>query len=831
MSGFDPAFPVYGQMDPTAAPGKSKGGGTPAGGPTRRASHHTEFKPTFYNPNEVKHRQRTTRKQFRALEDVFLRDSKPSAAERRELGERLNMSARSVQVWFQNRRAKEKNRLAALAKKQTQSSSEGAADSTASPAPLSNQPPETSASPKQASAAVSSPDPPPLSTSAHIHQLDFSRPLSDSISPGSQLQGTPMATVANLGTPGTLFRRSSYAGTIPHLDTLAQPAAPTLVHRSPSAAHLASPQPSQADAQQATFATFHPQMLHFPSGMTDLSSFAASTHSETSTLFISTSAPQGNASGRPNSSSSNHQGPSNFLPVTTAMSFNPVFYGAMQPLLDTRSRASSLAVVQQPRPTPASMSTSCAEQLQAAPLAPTSHANALSSAEPRLSSQPVLSLSAPSGPAPMESLTLASNQVTQSPSITAGSSRPMLASTGSGEGSGISQRLATIAEDDAEQSLRIMAKGQFANPPPNPPDPHTPALVNRAALALDMSGLVPKEQSDADPQRPMKPPQQPCTINMSQSLGSSIPELRSPTQNAILNYQMSVLNTTSPNAPWSPMTSQMAMTPVVEFHPFHPYMHCFPAAESVSGVNIASSSDSGPLNAYSTASSNSADAATLLPTNTNQPRPTLHRVQSTGSQMVSAATSGSPSGQGVNGHSLPSPLGTASQALPVSNAIAFAPTTPMTRGLPRRHSMFPLATSGASTASGQVSPMAHSSPSNPNPIDLQVNASWSAAVNGSSHGSLAYSSAIYPFQSMSAELMSHPFAMAQSQFQGHGLHLGHFTVPTTPLEHHAGLMSSQMPPASIAGNVTASASSFPGGASLSDPSQVEQGPLDVSYFG
>ncbi|KAJ1650907.1 hypothetical protein IWQ61_008406 [Dispira simplex] len=87
-------------------------------GPTRRASHHTEFKPTFYNPNEVKHRQRTTRKQFKALEDVFIRDPKPSASERRGLSERLNMSLRSVQVWFQNRRAKEKNRRIQAEKKQ-----------------------------------------------------------------------------------------------------------------------------------------------------------------------------------------------------------------------------------------------------------------------------------------------------------------------------------------------------------------------------------------------------------------------------------------------------------------------------------------------------------------------------------------------------------------------------------------------------------------------------------------------------------------------------------------------------------------------------------------
>ncbi|KAJ1923270.1 hypothetical protein IWQ60_005992 [Tieghemiomyces parasiticus] len=97
-------------MESTSKPKKSR-----AGGPSRRG-HQSEFKPTFYNPNEVKHRQRTTRKQFKLLEDVFIKDPKPSAAIRRELGERLDMTARSVQVWFQNRRAKEKNRKVAADK-------------------------------------------------------------------------------------------------------------------------------------------------------------------------------------------------------------------------------------------------------------------------------------------------------------------------------------------------------------------------------------------------------------------------------------------------------------------------------------------------------------------------------------------------------------------------------------------------------------------------------------------------------------------------------------------------------------------------------------------
>lgn len=65
-----------------------------------------EFKPTFYNPFEVKHRRRTSRSQFKILERAFMENCKPSAVVRKALAQELNMSARSIQVWFQNRRAK-----------------------------------------------------------------------------------------------------------------------------------------------------------------------------------------------------------------------------------------------------------------------------------------------------------------------------------------------------------------------------------------------------------------------------------------------------------------------------------------------------------------------------------------------------------------------------------------------------------------------------------------------------------------------------------------------------------------------------------------------------
>lgn len=51
-----------------------------------------------YQPNEVKHRKRTTRAQLKVLEDVFKRDTKPNAALRKKLASELEMTPRGVQV-------------------------------------------------------------------------------------------------------------------------------------------------------------------------------------------------------------------------------------------------------------------------------------------------------------------------------------------------------------------------------------------------------------------------------------------------------------------------------------------------------------------------------------------------------------------------------------------------------------------------------------------------------------------------------------------------------------------------------------------------------------
>ncbi|KAG0278523.1 hypothetical protein BGZ95_003792 [Linnemannia exigua] len=51
-----------------------------------------------------KRRRRTNREELEILEDAFSKNLLPDAATRQELGERLGMSVRAVQIWFQNRR-------------------------------------------------------------------------------------------------------------------------------------------------------------------------------------------------------------------------------------------------------------------------------------------------------------------------------------------------------------------------------------------------------------------------------------------------------------------------------------------------------------------------------------------------------------------------------------------------------------------------------------------------------------------------------------------------------------------------------------------------------
>lgn len=67
-----------------------------------------DFRASFYNPFEIKHRRRTSRAQLKVLERSFEENPKPNATVRRILAQQLDMTPRGVQIWFQNRRAKAK---------------------------------------------------------------------------------------------------------------------------------------------------------------------------------------------------------------------------------------------------------------------------------------------------------------------------------------------------------------------------------------------------------------------------------------------------------------------------------------------------------------------------------------------------------------------------------------------------------------------------------------------------------------------------------------------------------------------------------------------------
>ncbi|KAJ2472320.1 hypothetical protein GGI02_001663 [Coemansia sp. RSA 2322] len=74
-----------------------------------QAAPQQDLKTNFYNPYHVKHRRRTTKEQLTLLEGTFESTPKPSSDLRRTLALSLSMTAREVQIWFQNRRAKQKN--------------------------------------------------------------------------------------------------------------------------------------------------------------------------------------------------------------------------------------------------------------------------------------------------------------------------------------------------------------------------------------------------------------------------------------------------------------------------------------------------------------------------------------------------------------------------------------------------------------------------------------------------------------------------------------------------------------------------------------------------
>ncbi|KAJ9062503.1 hypothetical protein DSO57_1010942 [Entomophthora muscae] len=59
-----------------------------------------------YLPNVTRSRNKLTASQFKVLESLYHQNSNPPLALRQKLSLQLNLTQRSIQIWFQNRRAK-----------------------------------------------------------------------------------------------------------------------------------------------------------------------------------------------------------------------------------------------------------------------------------------------------------------------------------------------------------------------------------------------------------------------------------------------------------------------------------------------------------------------------------------------------------------------------------------------------------------------------------------------------------------------------------------------------------------------------------------------------
>ncbi|KAN0090786.1 hypothetical protein V8E55_004352 [Tylopilus felleus] len=217
-----------------------------------------DFRTFFpYIPNEVKHRKRTSRHQLKVLEDVFRKDTKPNAVLRKKLAAELDMSPRAVQVWFQNRRAKEK----ALRKRVSTSTDQ---EKPTSPS-TKNSPPPRDSSPNDSSNSSTATEKPtqddsslgpfPVDPSASpVLKISFSPPPS-SAWPG--FSGTPVDVPPHL-------RQLDSTVQDPDLYSTRRGSLPTVMPSQPLAGpHLMQPQLHYPDRRKSMDVSFY-RLMHHP---------------------------------------------------------------------------------------------------------------------------------------------------------------------------------------------------------------------------------------------------------------------------------------------------------------------------------------------------------------------------------------------------------------------------------------------------------------------------------------------------------------------------------------------------------------------------------------
>src|SRR6201995_1339695 len=83
--------------------------GTPGGMSSPSMHRRPPRKSTLTQQQKNQKRQRATQDQLVTLEMEFEKNPTPTAVVRERIADEINMTERSVQIWFQNRRAKIKN--------------------------------------------------------------------------------------------------------------------------------------------------------------------------------------------------------------------------------------------------------------------------------------------------------------------------------------------------------------------------------------------------------------------------------------------------------------------------------------------------------------------------------------------------------------------------------------------------------------------------------------------------------------------------------------------------------------------------------------------------
>ncbi|GAA5870461.1 hypothetical protein JCM1840_004730 [Sporobolomyces johnsonii] len=200
---------------------------------------------TSQNPLIPKRRRRTTPAELAILEDEFRKNSRPDQGERGRIAQRLGMTGRAVQVWYQNRRQKEK--------KESSSNAGSSKASSVASGDLSSPKDVEGVSLSFSSSPLPSPALPLYSTGVPSH------PCFDV---ATTIKGLPSSQELYAGTNGTLANKeNNYAHFLSRPAPVSNPAAPASeqqLQQTPYLYSYPSAQASQCSARQQSSSSAQP---------------------------------------------------------------------------------------------------------------------------------------------------------------------------------------------------------------------------------------------------------------------------------------------------------------------------------------------------------------------------------------------------------------------------------------------------------------------------------------------------------------------------------------------------------------------------------------------